>query len=366
MKKRMVRVLTSAALTAAMVMSMGGMTAFAMDPIDIQKVVTADGNTYAPNTSFSFEVVNVKTGGSFGTGDQKVDYYGSVDDGLTISRDKIASYSPIDDGIIGDAGSEKTVKGAIEVNDSVFVDQPTGVYKYVVKEVVPVDGEKYEGITYDDTVYNVYLYVTEKADGTGKEVSSVVVTQGDNDDKIINNGGDKTDKIRFTNDYGKNNNETHDLTITKKVEGTLGEHNRAFDIDVMIEGAAGEKYKVVKVDKVGNEDDETFDDLVSGEESKKTYSIKDGESIRIYGLSKTDQYTVVENAKYEGEGYTVKYSDGGGEGTVNEDDTKLFITNTKNAVTPTGIVMTFGPYVALIGLAGVFAVTFLRKRREDF
>ena len=66
------------------------------------------------------------------------------------------------------------------------------------------------------------------------------------------------------------------------------------------------------------------------------------------------------------EGYTVTYSDEDGKGTVSADDTELTITNHKDAVTPTGIVMTFAPYVALIGLAGVFAATFLRKRREDF
>ena len=346
-------------------MSMGGMTAFAeVSAIDIQKVVTTDGKTYAPNTSFSFEVLSAEAG-SFGEGNQKVDYYGSVNGGLTISSDKTASYSPADGIIDGDDGLKKTVVGAIEVNDNVFADQPTGVYKYVVKEVIPED--KYEGIKYDETAYNVYLYVTEK-EGGGKEVSSVVVTEGDNND-IINNGDEKTGEILFTNDYGKDsdNDKTHDLTITKEVTGALGEKNREFEISVKIDGVNGEKYNVVTVVKGGEgEEDETpTSPLTSGEVG--TYYLKDGESIRIYGLSENDQYTVVENEKYAvEEGYTVTYSDEDGKGTVSADDTELTITNHKDAVTPTGIVMTFAPYVALIGLAGVFAATFLRKRREDF
>ena len=40
-------------------------------------------------------------------------------------------------------------------------------------------------------------------------------------------------------------------------------------------------------------------------------------------------------------------------------------TNNRDAVTPTGIVMSFAPYILLVALAGVFAVLFLRKRRHE-
>ena len=187
-------------------------------------------------------------------------------------------------------------------------------------------------------------------------------------DKIINNGDGKKGEILFTNDYGKDDNKTHDLTITKEVTGTLGEKNRAFEISVQIDGADNEMYNVVTVVKGGEDEEDvekSTDSLTSGKSG--TYYLKDGESIRIYGLSESDRYTVVENAKYaEEEGYTVTYSDKDGKGTVSADGTELTIIKAKNAFTTTGIEITFAHYVALIGLAGVFAVTFLRKRREDF
>lgn len=364
MKKRMVRVLTSAALTAAMVMSMG-MTAFAgVESIDIKKTVETDGKTYAPNTTFTFSVAPAKEDGTFTADGKSISYYGGIPGGLVVNSEKaVAEYDPETMGILGATNKTVTADGALEVYVDHFAKAKTGVYKYVVSETAG----SYDGITYDTATYDVYLYVTEGTGETAREINTVVVTKNGEVINVTGNAGKAAD-IAFTNDYGKDYDKTHDLTITKKVTGTLGEHNRPFEIGVTVTGADGEMYNVVSVkkDSEGEEIEETIAALTSGK--KGTYSLKDGESIRIYGLSESDEYVVEENEKYQDEGYDVTYSDedGDGKGKVTSDATVLTITNDKDAVTPTGIVMTFAPYIALIALAGVFAVTFLRKRREEF
>ena len=51
---------------------------------------------------------------------------------------------------------------------------------------------------------------------------------------------------------------------------------------------------------------------------------------------------------------------------VVDDTAKIVVTNARSATTPTGIAMTFAPYIVMVAFAGVFAVMFLRKKREDF
>ncbi|MDY5485000.1 MAG: hypothetical protein SPF91_12690, partial [Clostridium sp.] len=110
----------------------------------------------------------------------------------------------------------------------------------------------------------------------------------------------------------------------------------------------------------------------------------------VYGLSATDKVKVDED-DYSGDGYTTTYitsnmSKASDEqtlivkdvnsagvlaedyivGCVKDDNAVITVKNEKQVNPATGIVMTFGPYALLLALAGVFAVMFLRKKREDF
>lgn len=358
MKKRMVRVLTSAALTAAMVMSMGGMTAFAesepITSIDIIKQVTTDGNTYAPNETFTFEVTE-GTGGNFVDGNQ---------DGATAKAGIPGGLAPAKDftGIKFDPTTDKTTElthgegnQALVIDSSVF--ESTGIYHYIVTETPG----SYDGITYDDKKVNVYLYVYENEAGECYVGNVVINKEGT---------AEKQDGLLFVNKYGTDETKdtVHDITIEKKVTGSLGEKAKDFEFTITVSGEDGELYKAVKKDKTEDEIEITFE---SGQ--PQIVTLMDGETVQIYGISEEDTYTVEETGKNDG--YTVSYKIDADEavenakienGKVEKDGTQIVFTNHKDAVTPTGIVMTFAPYVALIGLAGVFAATFLRKRREDF
>ena len=97
------------------------------------------------------------------------------------------------------------------------------------------------------------------------------------------------------------------------------------------------------------------------------------DTVIIYGLSATDSYTITEQGITNGKtatGYTVTdtcgdNADGKVEGVGGTTDASYTITNTKEAVTPTGIAMTVAPYILMVAVAGIFAVLFLRRRHEE-
>ena len=141
-----------------------------------------------------------------------------------------------------------------------------------------------------------------------------------------------------------------DLTISKTVAGNQGDKTKDFTFTIKVDGADGEKYYVNGTTT-----------LVSGTPADIT--LKNGESVTIYGLSEDDEYTVTET-DYTADGYTTTIDGTEGReksGTISADTNVAFV-NTKNATTPTGIVMNIAPYVLMVAVAAVLAVVFLRKR----
>jgi len=107
-----------------------------------------------------------------------------------VGRDFIAkefTFGLVDesDNIVYKAVNE--IDGTFEFNALVFHE--VGVYKYYVKELAPedaetVDGKKFfEGVTYDDTIYEVIITLTDN--GKGKMNLNVTVDGNDYTDDII-------------------------------------------------------------------------------------------------------------------------------------------------------------------------------------
>lgn len=319
---------------------------YSQDNITISKTVTTDGNTYAPNTTFKF---NVAVAGE-GNYDGNVVYAG-VSEGLVVNQN--ANFVP------GEIVSETyTSTGSLGVNLSKFTYP--GVYHYTVNEIP----ESYEGISYDPTVYDVYVYIMTEDDGD-LYVENVVSKKQGAEDKEKSN-------LSFTNDYGANNDSTHDVTITKDVTGNQGDRNKDFTFNVTVTGTTGEKYKVVV------NDGSTPQFITSG--ANNEFTLSDGDTIHIYGLSASDEVKVDET-DYSTDGYTTTYTSSKGtmkvtndgtkadyiQGTITEDGATITVQNDKQANTPTGIAMTYGPYALMVVLAGGMAVLFFRRRnREDY
>lgn len=361
MSKKM-RTLASALLSAAMVTAMGGMTAFA-DPgttntgvqtpdsqkqITITKEIVASGsNAMAPSTTFNFTV------------EPTSDYIGQSAD----TTNKVPVYAGIVGGVDSStlinftAGTTLTKTGTITVNPSAFSNQKPGVYRYKVTE----NNVTFDGMTKDDSVYYLDVYVIDGENG--KEIPYVLVSKYDATEEKL----EKAD-LTFTNTYT-----TYDLTVTKHIEGNQGVKATKFNFTITINGAPSEIYKYT----VNGTTSQATANATG--EAKITVSLSDSQNVVINGLSENDTYTVVENDANT-DGYTTTYYNGEyntNDKNANKVDSITNVTQTasnkevnvlnyKNVSTPTGIVMNFAPYILLVALAGVFAVLFLRKRREEF
>ena len=104
------------------------------------------------------------------------------------------------------------------------------------------------------------------------------------------------------------------------------------------------------------------------DEEAATFTLMDGETLHIYGLSEKDTYTVTET-DYSTEGYTttVNGTKGhSGTGNLTEDNVEVVFENNKYVTPATGVAMTFAPYVLLVAAAGgLGAVVLGKKKRED-
>ena len=201
--------------------------------------------------------------------------------------------------------------------------------------------------------------------------------------KFVTTSGDTTIKGdgTFTNNYGTGDaeGELGNLTVTKQVSGNQVEAGKDYAFTITITNREdGEEFNVIYG---------ASQTAVPTENGSVTVPLKAGESLTVYGLSASDTY-VISEADYSLEGYETSFTidDSTGNIETSENDVHDYVTNehvlnkyqdnlvdatatftnTKNVTTPTGIAMTFAPYVVMVAFAGVFAVMFLRKRREDF
>lgn len=360
MLKKTIRRLGALAMVLAMAVSVFAVNASATtgvgtNSLTIKKTVTADGNTYAPATTFTFSISTAAKGEY----DGEVVYEG-VSGGAYFANndnhnDNQIAFSAADGIINGTTGKTKTT--TISTDVSKFT--APGIYHYTVAETK----DSYEGITYDTTVRDLYVYVTNG--DSGLVVSNVVLTKDTT--KMIGKEAvvEKTKTDEWVNDYGKNNNAIHSAKVTKTVSGNQGNKNKAFDFAVSVSGATGEKYKVAY--KVNSTEEEKVTSVDSGAKPI-TISIKDTGYIQIYGLSASDTYTVKE-VEANTDGYVTTIN---GEATANGEtsghaaaaDVSIEYKNEKNIATPGGVIMTIAPYALMVVLAGAFAVVFLTRRNR--
>lgn len=328
----------------------GGTEASPITSVPVNKTVSAAENTYAPNTTFNFTVSTGDTNPSNWDGKEvKQGILGGlkVKQGATFAPDTTVdtneTYTPV-------AANEASLK-----TDASKFTEP-GIYHYTVSEV---KGE-YEGITYDTTVYDVYVYVSAKLDAN-KNATSDMYVSGVVSAKSVDGEIAKSD-LEFNNVY----NGAHKVTVTKKVQGGFATAGDTFKFNVTVNGATGEVYKVAYTTKSV----QTTTHVASGD----TIEVELGkdDTVIIYGLSATDSYTITEQGITNGKtatGYTVADNCGESDGIVSgkggNEDANYIITNTKEAVAPTGIAMTVVPYILMVAVAGIFAVLFLRRRHEE-
>ena len=307
----------------------GTATGDAITSMTFSKTVDADANTYQPKETFKFTVA----GASVTEGEKYNDAVVSAGTGTITASDVV---------------TDSTLKGKQIYTSTLSFSglsftQP-GVYKYTVTETAGTNKD----MTYDSSTRNLYVYVRWNADQTATEIYGAAMSK---DSTTTNKSAD------FKNEYKKSNktDEFQDLIIQKTVTGAQGDTSKLFNFTLTITSGSNRKYYMVSTTANGS-----AEQLESGVAYK--FRLKHGESIKIENLSANDTYTITETESGK-DGYTTT-----GEVTTAKNmattETTETITNNKDAVTPTGIFMSYGPYIAMIAAAAVLAFVFLRKREE--
>ena len=404
--------LATLALSGMMVMSMA-MPVFAKDEETktgaLTKVLHTDGKTYAPNTTFTFKVKELDPASY--TIKNTVD--GSVITTVTTlkAEEGALTVKPIVFSPTGTfAANERNGLGVEDTNGASFtrktdfvidkdlLKKGNGYYKFELEE----NNSGYEGIRYASGKFYVYVLLYEDAAGVKK--TEIAVERQGATIKDVAVAAAKVDVIN--NNYGKHtppetpdlppekpktpedpdptpNDSTHDVTIVKKIEGSMRNTSDDFKFSVkIVPSNGGERYHVepVGVSTLG------FTYIDANTDSAQ-FTVTENQGIKIYGLTKSDQIIVTEE---DGRQYTMSVrhgdkEDGSGkedasyvnplamvsgqkykaEMNVLKDKSHVEVVNTKDKVTPTGIVMNVAPYALMLAVAGGMGVVFVNRKKEE-
>ena len=375
--KKVSRRLAAAMMAGAMMVSMVGMTAFAKEPagkpeegttletpvaeanIKIKKTINKPADIYMPSATFEFTVTdsvdeNVETGAVVLTDDEIASSPAATDLGKT-------SVTIADDPI------------NVKVDASKF-KQP-GEYTFVISEA---EGSYETGLDWEaqDLILKVVI-IRDEADNTMKVYGYSLYSQ--------TNPSSKLDA--FTNDYMKGSSGediTNTFELSKKVEGNFAtsadKTTKHFIFNVKIDneqlGTTAKWYKVEvsHADDCGDNGENDVSYIQANSAEATPIKLADGEKVVIYGLTGNETISVNEN-DYSVDGFKkVEYQLDKGvavEGSRVNDisgsaDHTLAFTNTKDAVSPTGIALTVAPYIIMVAAAAGVAVLFLRRRNNEF
>ena len=361
----------AAILMAAVMMTAMAVPAFAADDsttpadpkkndngittMEFDKILDADKDTYHPAETFNFTISTANAVAGEKAGEPETPVKNGVNGGAVFNSEN-------DSKVTTDTNkTDKQAYSGLKITFDANQFPDPGIYKYTVTETVPSPKNKDIGYAAAKT-----LYVYVKADANGNNVVYAA---------SLGDASGETKSADFTNTY-KNNGGTptgeefKDLIIKKTVTGTMGEKNREFKFSVKVSSSSGRDYYVgYKKDKDNHETKVQLSDNTP----YTTLTLKDGETFTIKNLAAEDTYEIVETDANK-DGYDTTYkidnvatgNDGktAPAGTMATADVNVDVTNERNAVNPTGIIMSYGPYIAMIAAAAVLGFVFLRKREE--
>ena len=325
-------------LALLLVMSLGS-AAFADDYTDMTTVTltinyneTNEGSTSPAETlAFTIERTSVTDSAE-----------GVTAENMLVPTLDTVSYA---EGDAGDTDMTKTLTITLPSYTSV------GIYTYTITQTA---GNK-AGVSY--WASDIRLVVTVVQDTNGLLRVATVHTEGGE--------GEKSDDI--TNTYSAGS-----LSVSKTVTGNMGDRSKYFAIKVTLTGKQGKtyaaSYPVSGGSKLGNGTDDSNSSTISIG-APATFFLKHGETFTIKNLPYGVTYTVAE-ADYTGEngGYNpadYTYSDSETVKTVDTALETVEITNNKQAIVDTGIVLDSLPYVLLLVLSIGGVVLFVLKRRSS-
>lgn len=212
--------------------------------------------------------------------------------------------------------------------------------------------------------HTLYVYVENNDDYSGLVISNV---------EFCNENGLTSGKTNTWVNYykldGDPDNEDPDnppeakaneLVIHNAVEGTMADMTKKFEYKVTI---TSDQAVTANIEKYENNQWKVTQKDVN---LSNAFQLGDDEQLHVYGLTSGDTYSI-NPTSYASEGYEQTVEGYTASTTPAFGDTNVTVnyTNTRNAVSPTGIVMNVAPYVLLVVVAAAGCFVFLRKRRED-
>lgn len=263
-------------------------------------------------------------------------------------------------------GNQPCYTADVKVNFPAGTFTEPGIYRFTV---TPEQSDStYAGVNVDETVRYIDVYVAYPLDQEGNvnQNAAVEITAV----KLVNKDSNATtdgENVNYTSkqDAYMNTFTTYDVTITKNVAGQMGDKSKEFNfsIDVTDPNATAVLSSVTLQN--ANATSASFASKENGTSVANVVAdLHHTESVVIKGVPKGATVDIDET---NADGYTISYSENAanGQATVGTEDVAVTVTNTRNAVTPTGIVMDIAPYALLVVIAAAGCFVFLRKRRED-
>lgn len=292
---------------------------------------------------------------------------------------KTVDFDSSDNSSVVPTGKDKISKVTEKVTipfDTTFTFGNAGVYKYTLTQSMASNSTTDFHQTANLSRV-VYLFVGNVGSEVSPEYKVTGVAMVDDDQYSTS----AKSKGVFTNFYLLNGNpddpdgttptvQQNTLKISNAIDGAMGDKSESFKFSFTINNSDSSKKYTYKVfGKDGSE--KAGSGTASAGTAVTDIALGDGEYIMLYGLSTSDTFNVSQE-DVSGEGYTTKINgqvtnnvtDGDLED-YNSNDYTLAFTNTRDAITPTGVVMNVAPYLLLVVVAAAAGFVFLHKRRED-
>ena len=315
----------------------------------------------APGEPLTIAKTYTTNGGDFNKDSVNLQLVAFADGGFATVTDSSASDSDAENLLPTFTANDNASKNGASISMTLPAYTKVGIYTYQVKEV---DGGTL-GMTYDDTTYTLQVRVANKMvngkiDPSGEKVCYVTM---------------KADGVKESS--VKNTYNASNLTISKNVEGNMGDRDKEFDFKVTLKVPAGKTLRstinvpegsaIVWTDEVGT----------------VTFKLSHGESFTLMNLPYDIEYTVDEmngtTALNDGEKingtYQVSY-DGKKAGTIGTGEGKIVpteglisteVTNTwGDDEIDTGVILDNAPYILMLAVVAGAAMTLvIKKRREE-
>lgn len=353
------------------------------------------GNVYPDVTSFQYTLEPVS--------------YTLASTGTTVT-DASATYMPAGDTITINVAENvtHTAKEGTASKTLSFAGKEIGVYTYKLTEV----NGGVTGVTYDDMVYYVNIYLINQVNEDGVATGNVTISDitawevnnmsdealkaltSDWTGELVDVDTDAAGKIAHSTNGAisypfENSYETKaDINLTKVIKGNYSNKNQLFEYTVTINDglATAGTYTMT----YSNPDSTTADDtnptsITSG--TTVTIKLAHNQTVNIADLPSSTTYTITESqentysgtyAVVDGSSNPASGNAGTGinlavSGTLSDnsvtnnvlDDENITYTNTKEYTTPTGIMLNVLPYAAGLILVAALGVVATRKSQLD-